>query len=74
MEKAAPVAACESVSHDARRKFLSMAISTMLIDVGFDNIEKQCLETLCEMFQSCEYTIFFRISFGLGYRLYYSSY
>lgn len=52
MEK--PVAA-DCVSHNARRKFLTMAVSTMLIDMGFDNVERQCLETLCEMFQSCKF-------------------
>lgn len=54
MEK--PVVPSESVSHDARRKFLTMALSTMLMDAGFDLIEKQCLETLCEMFQSCKWS------------------
>lgn len=54
MDKSTPVVPCESVSNDVRRKFLTMAISTMLLDMGFDNVEKACLETLCEMFQSRE--------------------
>lgn len=35
-----------------RRKILQMAVSTVLIDSGFDTIEKDALETLTEMFQS----------------------
>lgn len=41
----------------ARRRYLSMAISTVLLNMGFDQVEKQCLETLCEMFQSCKWDI-----------------
>lgn len=57
MDKQPVPAAMESVSHNARRKFLTMAISTMLMDAGFDQIEKQCLETLCEMLQSRKYKL-----------------
>lgn len=39
-----------------------MAVSTMLIDMGFDNVERQCLETLCEMFQSCKFNLNFQFS------------
>ena len=37
-----------------RRKILSMAISSILMEKGFATVEKACLETLTEMLQSCK--------------------
>lgn len=48
MEQASVLAA------DTRRKILQMAVSTILIDIGFDAVEKDALETLVEMFQTSE--------------------
>lgn len=42
---------------DPRRKILQMAVSTVLIDSGFDTVERDALETLTEMFQSCKYRL-----------------
>lgn len=35
-----------------RRKILQMAVSTILIETGFDAVDKEALETLTEMFQA----------------------
>lgn len=45
----------ESTVPDPRRKILNMAISSVLAEAGFDSADKECLETLSEMSQSCEY-------------------
>lgn len=37
---------------DPRRKILQMAVGTLLIEAGFDSVEKDALETLTEMFQA----------------------
>jgi hypothetical protein len=37
---------------NSRRKFLAVAVSTVLKETGFDTTEKDCLETLTEMLQS----------------------
>lgn len=39
-----------------RRKILQMAVSTILIDAGFDAVEKDALETMTEMFQSRKFS------------------
>lgn len=49
----------EAAIPNARRKYLTLAISSMLLDMGFDSVDKQCLETLCEMFQSRKFVNFF---------------
>ncbi|XP_055846784.1 transcription initiation factor TFIID subunit 8 isoform X3 [Episyrphus balteatus] len=35
-----------------RRKILNMAVSGILLEKGFDSVDKECLETLTEMIQS----------------------
>ncbi|KAI8122840.1 Transcription initiation factor TFIID subunit 8 [Lucilia cuprina] len=37
---------------NARRKILSVAVSQILMEKGFDSVDKECLETLTEMLQS----------------------
>lgn len=44
---------CTSTIANPRRKFLNMAISSILLETGFETADKVCLETLCEMMQSC---------------------
>lgn len=39
---------------NARRKILSVAVSQILMEKGFDSVDKECLETLTEMLQSCK--------------------
>ncbi|KOB51916.1 putative methylmalonate-semialdehyde dehydrogenase, partial [Operophtera brumata] len=43
----------ESTS-DARRRILNIAVSTVLLETGFDSCDKMSLETLTEILQSCE--------------------
>lgn len=43
----------ESAS-DARRKILNIAVSTVLLETGFDSVDKMSLETLTEMLQACK--------------------
>lgn len=38
---------------NVRRKILSIATSGILLEKGFDNVDKDCLETLVELMQSC---------------------
>lgn len=42
-------------SGNARRKILSVAVSQILMEKGFDSVDKECLETLTEMMQSCKF-------------------
>lgn len=39
-----------------RRLVLKQAVANILIEKGFETVEKQCIETLTEMIQSCTYT------------------
>lgn len=39
---------------NARRKILGVAVSQILMEKGFDSVDKECLETLTEMLQSCK--------------------
>ena len=39
---------------DARRRILNIAVSTVLIETGFDAADKMSLETLTEMLQCCK--------------------
>lgn len=39
---------------DARRRILNIAVSTVLLETGFDAADKMSLETLTEMLQSCK--------------------
>lgn len=39
---------------DARRRILNIAVSTVLLETGFDGAEKMALETLTEMLQCCK--------------------
>lgn len=54
-----PAVVSEAGTVNARRKILTMAISTILLDMGFDTVEKQCLETLSEMLQSRKFKFTF---------------
>lgn len=38
---------------DARRRILNIAVSTVLLETGFDAADKVSLETLTEMLQCC---------------------
>lgn len=49
------------ITGNARRKILSLAVSQILMEKGFDSADKECLETLTEMLQSCEWEIFTEI-------------
>ncbi|XP_061389378.1 transcription initiation factor TFIID subunit 8 [Musca vetustissima] len=40
------------ITGNARRKILSVAVSQILMEKGFDSVDKECLETLTEMLQS----------------------
>lgn len=40
---------------NVRRKILSIAVSGILLEKGFDSVDKECLETLTEMLQSCKF-------------------
>lgn len=39
---------------DARRRILNIAVSTVLLESGFDSADKISLETLTEMLQCCK--------------------
>lgn len=41
-------------SGNARRKILGVAVSQILMEKGFDSVDKECLETLTEMLQTCK--------------------
>lgn len=43
------------VMGNPRRKILQMAVSTILLESGFDAVDKDALESLTEMLQSCEF-------------------
>lgn len=38
---------------DARRRILSIAVSTVLLEAGFEAADKMSLETLTEILQCC---------------------
>lgn len=40
---------------NARRRILNIAVSTVLLETGFDAADKMSLETLTEIIQSCNY-------------------
>lgn len=40
---------------NTRRKILNRVVCTLLVEAGYDNADKQCVEVLTEMLQSCEY-------------------
>lgn len=40
---------------NARRKILNVAVSAILIETGFESADKQALETMSEMLQSCKF-------------------
>lgn len=42
-------------SIDARRRILNIAVSTVLLETGFDFCDKMSLETLTEMLQACKF-------------------
>lgn len=46
----------ESAS-DARRRILNIAVSTVLLETGFDSADKVALETLTEILQCCEFFV-----------------
>lgn len=39
---------------DARRKILNIAVSTILLETGFNASDKMALETLTEIIQCCK--------------------
>lgn len=39
---------------DARRRILNIAVSTVLLESGFETVDKMSLETLTEMLQCCK--------------------
>ena len=39
---------------NTRRKILNQVVSSILVECGYDTCEKQVLETLTEMLQSCK--------------------
>lgn len=39
---------------DARRRILNIAVSTVLLESGFEAADKMSLETLTEMLQCCK--------------------
>lgn len=41
-----------------RRKILSVAVSSLLVETGFDAIDNSSLETLTEIIQSCKYSFY----------------
>lgn len=41
----------------ARRRYLTMAVSSELMERGFDAAEPECVETLTEMLQSCKFSV-----------------
>lgn len=44
-------------SSNPRRKILGLAVSQILMEKGFDSVDKECLETLTELLQSCKLLI-----------------
>lgn len=40
---------------NTRRKILNHVVCSILVESGYDTCEKQALETLTEMLQSCMY-------------------
>lgn len=42
------------ITNNPRRKFLKMAVSSILLETGFDGANNDCLETLIEMITSCK--------------------
>lgn len=50
-----------------RRLVLKQAVANILMEKGFETVEKQCIETLTEMIQSCTYT-----EFGRFFQLHFS--
>ena len=38
-----------------RRNIIKTVVSSILSEKGFETVEKQCLETLTEMLQSCKF-------------------
>lgn len=47
---------------NTRRKILSRVICTLLVEAGYDTADKQAVEVLTEMLQSCEYLSYFSLS------------
>lgn len=41
-------------SCDARRRILNIAVSTVLLETGFETADKMALETLTEIIQCCK--------------------
>lgn len=39
---------------NTRRKILNQVVSSILVEYGYDTCEKEVLETLTEMLQSCK--------------------
>lgn len=39
---------------NTRRKILNQVVSSILVECGYDTCEKEVLETLTEMLQSCK--------------------
>lgn len=54
-----------------RRKILQMAVSTILLEAGFDAVEKDVLESLTEMLQSSKFYSRIFISFNISSKLFY---
>ncbi len=48
--------ASESHPSSVRRRVLTLAVSSLLTELGFDHAEKMAVETLVEMIQSCKCT------------------
>lgn len=46
------------ITNNPRRKFLKMAVSSILLETGFDGANNDCLETLIEMITSCKSFLF----------------
>lgn len=44
---------------DARRRILNIAVSTVLLETGFEAADKMSLETLTEMLQCCKIPTFY---------------
>lgn len=50
---------------DARRRVLNLAVSTVLLETGFDSADKMSLETLTEMLQCCMFSYYIFYCFVL---------
>lgn len=46
------------ITNNPRRKFLKMAVSSILLETGFDSSNNDSLETLVEMLTSRKYFFF----------------